>query len=101
MTFTGRAQRVPDGTRKGDQRRGANRLTRGFFYAGAPRVLASLWQIDDRTTAAFMRPFYEAMFIRHESPAAALRSAQIAMWRTKGWDSPYYWAAFVMQGEWK
>jgi len=76
-------------------------LTRGFFYAGAPRVLASLWEIDDRTTAAFMRPFYEAMFVRHERPAAALRSAQIAMWRTKGWDSPYYWAAFVMQGEWK
>src|SRR5262245_30805373 len=76
-------------------------LTRGFFYAGAPRVLASLWQIDDRTTAAFMRPFYEAMLVRPERPAAALRSAQIAIWRTKGWDAPYYWAAFTMQGEWK
>ena len=76
-------------------------LTRGFFYAGAPRVLASLWTIDDRTTATFMRPFYEAMLVRHERPAAALRSAQIAMWKTKGWDSPYYWAAFTMQGEWK
>jgi CHAT domain-containing protein len=76
-------------------------LTRGFFYAGAPRVLASLWQIDDRTTAEFMRPFYEAMLARHERPAAALRAAQIAMWKTKGWDAPYYWAAFTMQGEWK
>jgi CHAT domain-containing protein/tetratricopeptide (TPR) repeat protein len=76
-------------------------LTRGFFYAGAPRVLASLWQIDDRTTSALMTRFYEAMSRRHETPAAALRSAQIAMWRTKGWDAPYYWAAFVMQGEWQ
>jgi CHAT domain-containing protein/Tfp pilus assembly protein PilF len=76
-------------------------LTRGFFYAGAPRVLASLWQIDDRTGAQFMRPFYEALLVRNERPAAALRSAQIAMWRTKGWDAPYYWAAFTLQGEWK
>jgi len=76
-------------------------LTRGFFYAGAPRVLASLWQIDDRTAAAFLRPFYEAILIGHERPAAALRSAQIAMWRTKGWEAPYYWAAFTMQGEWR
>jgi CHAT domain-containing protein len=76
-------------------------LTRGFFYAGAPRVLASLWQIDDRTGAAFMKPFYEAMLVRHERPAAALRSAQLALWQTKGWDSPYYWAAFTLQGEWK
>ena len=76
-------------------------LTRGFFYAGAPRVISSLWQIDDRTTAAFMRPFYEAMLVRNERPAAALRSAQMAMWKTKGWDAPYYWAAFTMQGEWK
>jgi CHAT domain-containing protein len=75
-------------------------LTRGFFYAGAPRVLASLWTIDDRTTAEFMKPFYEAMLVHHERPAAALRSAQIAMWKTKGWDAPYYWAAFTMQGEW-
>jgi CHAT domain-containing protein len=76
-------------------------LTRGFFYAGAPRVLASLWEIDDRTTAVFMRPFYEAMIVRHERPAAALRSAQAAMWKSKGWDAPYYWAAFTMQGEWR
>jgi CHAT domain-containing protein/Tfp pilus assembly protein PilF len=76
-------------------------LTRGFFYAGAPRVLASLWPIDDRTGAAFMKPFYEAMLVLHERPAAALRSAQIALWKTKGWDAPYYWAAFALQGEWK
>jgi CHAT domain-containing protein len=76
-------------------------LTRAFFYAGAPRVLASLWRIDDRTGATFMKPLYEAMLVRHENPAAALRSAQIALWKTKGWEAPYYWAAFTLQGEWK
>src|SRR5262245_27844594 len=75
-------------------------LTRGFLHAGAPRVVATLWEIDDRTTAEVMKRFYEAMLVRGERPAAALRAAQAAMWRTKGWDAPYYWAAFTLQGEW-
>jgi CHAT domain-containing protein len=76
-------------------------LTRGFLYAGARRVVASLWQIDDRTSAELMRQFYERMLVQGERPAAALRAAQIAMWRTKGWEAPYYWAAFTLQGEWR
>ena len=75
-------------------------LTRGFLYAGAPRVVATLWEIDDRTTAEVMKRFYDGMLARGERPAAALRAAQVAMWRTKGWDAPYYWAAFTLQGEW-
>jgi CHAT domain-containing protein len=76
-------------------------LTRGFVYAGAPRVVASVWQIDDRVTAELMESFYRGMLVRGERPAAALRSAQLAIWKTKGWDAPYYWAAFTLQGEWK
>jgi CHAT domain-containing protein len=76
-------------------------LTRGFLYAGAPRVVATLWEIDDRTTAEVMKRFYEGMLARGERPAAALRAAQVATWRTKGWDAPYYWAAFTHQGEWR
>jgi CHAT domain-containing protein len=76
-------------------------LTRGFVYAGAPRVVASLWQIDDRVTAELMESFYRGMLVRGERPAEALRSAQLAIWKTKGWDAPYYWAAFTLQGEWK
>jgi CHAT domain-containing protein len=75
-------------------------LTRGFMYAGVPRVVASLWQIDDRATAEFMRYFYEAMFVEHLVPAAALRAAQIRMWQVVEWRFPHYWAAFVLQGEW-
>lgn len=75
-------------------------LTRGFMYAGAPRVVASLWRINDRAAAEFMRYFYEAMFLHHLTPAAALRAAQIKMWQTEEWRFPYYWAAFVLEGEW-
>lgn len=75
-------------------------LTRGFMYAGAPRVVASLWRIDDRAAAELMRHFYEAMFRERMTPAAALRAAQIKMWQSGEWRFPHYWAAFVLQGEW-
>lgn len=76
-------------------------LTRGFMYSGVPRVVASLWRIDDRAAAELMSFFYEAMFTQHLTPAAALRAAQIKMWQTNKWQFPHYWAAFVLQGEWK
>jgi CHAT domain-containing protein/tetratricopeptide (TPR) repeat protein len=76
-------------------------LTRGFMYAGVPRVVASLWRINDRAAAEFMRVFYEAMFVQHEPPGRALRLAQLKMWQTKEWRFPHYWAAFVLQGEWQ
>lgn len=76
-------------------------LTRGFLYAGTPRVVATLWNIDDRTTAEMMRQFYEAMLRRGERPAEALRSAQTGLWQRKGWEAPYYWAGFTIHGEWQ
>jgi CHAT domain-containing protein len=76
-------------------------LTRGFVYAGSPRVVASLWQVDDRVSAELMQKFYEAMLVRKERPAAALRSAQRAIAATRGLESPFYWAAFTIQGEWR
>ena len=76
-------------------------LTRGFMYAGAPRVIASLWKVDDAATAGLMSEFYRAMLGRGLRPAAALRAAQIKMWEQQRWRSPYYWAAFTLQGEWK
>jgi CHAT domain-containing protein len=77
-------------------------LTRGFMYAGAPRVVASLWKVDDRATAELMQRFYRGMLHGDRLPAAAaLRAAQVAMWKTKGWENPYYWAAFTLQGEWR
>lgn len=75
-------------------------LTRGFMYAGAPRVVASLWAVDDQITAELMKRFYREMLIRKQRPAAALRAAQVSIWQSRRLP-PYYWAAFVLQGEWK
>jgi CHAT domain-containing protein len=76
-------------------------LTRGFMYAGASRVAASLWNVSDMATAELMANFYKAMEGDGMRPAAALRTAQIRMWRQKHWESPYYWAAFQIHGEWQ
>jgi CHAT domain-containing protein/Tfp pilus assembly protein PilF len=76
-------------------------LTRGFMYAGAERVVASLWQVDDRASAELMGRFYEPMLRGRLRPAAALRAAQVAMMKERRWQSPRYWAAFTLQGEWK
>jgi CHAT domain-containing protein/tetratricopeptide (TPR) repeat protein len=76
-------------------------LARGFMYAGASRVVASLWSVEDQATAALMKEFYQGMLAGGRSPAAALRAAQLSMWRGKRWRTPYYWGAFVLQGEWR
>jgi CHAT domain-containing protein/Tfp pilus assembly protein PilF len=76
-------------------------LTRGFMYAGAQRVAVSLWNVDDEGTAVLMQKFYQKMLQQKLAPAAALRTAQIEMMHQEKWKSPYYWAAFTLQGEWK
>lgn len=76
-------------------------LTRGFFYAGAARVVASLWKVDDDATAELMKRFYAGMLQKGLPPPAALRQAQLSMWRSERWRAPYYWGAFVLQGEYE
>lgn len=75
-------------------------LSRGFFYAGSQRVMASLWKVDDAAAAEMMRLFYEGMLRLKLSPAAALQNAQIHFWKEKRRSHPFYWAAFVLQGLW-
>ena len=76
-------------------------LTRGFMYAGSKRVVVSLWNVKDSATAELMTKFYQQMLDKGVNPVAALRAAQLEMWKTQAWKSPYYWAAFVVQGEWR
>jgi CHAT domain-containing protein/tetratricopeptide (TPR) repeat protein len=75
-------------------------LSRAFFYAGARRVVASLWPVEDRATATFMRDFYEGLLVEHMHAAGALRFAQQRLARDNRWASPYYWGGFVLQGDW-
>ncbi|MGH9767791.1 MAG: CHAT domain-containing tetratricopeptide repeat protein [Blastocatellia bacterium] len=77
-------------------------LTRGFMYAGAARVVASLWKVEEEGTKELMIRFYRGMLGKRQlRPAAALRQAQISMLRQPEWRSPYYWSAFIPQGEWR
>jgi len=76
-------------------------LTRGFMYAGASRVVASLWKVSDVATAQLMGRFYKALGEDGMPPAAALRTAQVQMLKQKQWSAPYYWAGFEIQGEWR
>jgi CHAT domain-containing protein/tetratricopeptide (TPR) repeat protein len=76
-------------------------LTRGFMYAGARTVIASLWKVDDEATAELMSHFYDDMLREHLRPAAALQKAKQTMQAHPRWHHPYYWAGFVLQGEYR
>jgi CHAT domain-containing protein len=76
-------------------------LTRGFMYAGAPRVLVSLWNVNDESTAILMSQFYKNKFTKGMTPAAALRQAQLDLLKNPQYQSPFYWAPFILQGEWR
>ncbi len=74
-------------------------VTRGLMYAGASRVVASLWNVDDEATAELMEQLYRQILIESASPASALSATQRALWQQG--QSPYLWAAFTLQGEWR
>ncbi len=76
-------------------------LTRGFMYAGASRVVASLWKVDDEATAELMKNFYRHMLKDGLPPAQALRLAKSEVRQARAaWAAPYFWAGFVLQGDW-
>lgn len=74
-------------------------LTRGFMYAGASSVVASLWKVDDEATAELMKHFYANMLQKGMRPAEALRAAQNTLRQDPHWQSPHFWAGFTLQGE--
>lgn len=75
-------------------------LTRGFMYAGVPRMVVSLWSVNDESTQELMTRFYKKMLWEGKPPPAALRAAQLEMLGQEKWRNPYHWAGFVYKGEW-
>jgi CHAT domain-containing protein len=73
-------------------------LSRAFLYAGAPTVISSLWNVDDRATSELMTSFYKRLQ-GGMSKAAALRTAQAEMRAKPEYSHPYYWAGFVLIGQ--
>jgi CHAT domain-containing protein len=76
-------------------------LSRGFIYAGAGSVVASLWKVDDKATATLMTQFYKGLFEEGLSTSAALRKAKLNMWQQSHFRAPFYWAAFSLTGEYR
>jgi CHAT domain-containing protein len=77
-------------------------LTRAFMYAGAPTVGVSLWSVADKSTAELMTEFYKRLLASDSaSPSASLRAAQLAMIDGKKYSAPFYWAPFVLVGDWR
>jgi len=76
-------------------------LARGFFYAGSPRLVVSLWPVEDKSTAELMRLFYAQLLRQNRPPALALREAQREMRSNPAYADPYYWAGFVFLGDWR
>jgi CHAT domain-containing protein len=76
-------------------------LTRGFMYAGATTVVASLWKVDDEATAELMKRFYIEMLQNQKTPDEALRIAQNYIRQIPRWHAPHFWAGFILQGEYR
>lgn len=76
-------------------------LTRGFLYAGARRVLATLWDVDDEASAKLMERFYAGFLGRGRPAPEALREAQRSLAGEVRYANPYYWAAYVLEGDWR
>jgi CHAT domain-containing protein/tetratricopeptide (TPR) repeat protein len=77
-------------------------LTRAFLYAGAPSVGVSLWSVADRSTADLMSDFYKRLLTKQSpTPPAAMRAAQQQMIAGKKYSAPFYWAPFVLVGDWR
>lgn len=89
---TGLNQRSP-----GDELIG---LTRAFIYAGAPSVIVSLWSVDAHSTQELMHEFY-TLLKNGTDKATALQEAQKRIMEKEGYSHPYYWAPFVLVGDWE
>jgi len=75
-------------------------LSRAFTKAGAPTVVASLWSVNDTSTKETMTAFYKEI-VEGQSKAEAMRRAQLAVMRDPRFAHPYYWAPFIVLGDWK
>lgn len=76
-------------------------LNNAFLQTGAKSVMASLWKVEDAATLELMKHFYAAMVNEKLTPSQSLRKAQIKLRENPQYKSPFYWAAFTIQGDFK
>ncbi|MEM1181279.1 MAG: CHAT domain-containing protein [Acidobacteriota bacterium] len=75
-------------------------LPRGFLHAGAASVVASLWEVSDQAAAALTDELYTQLIEHGRTPREALRRAQLKLSRDDRWKDPYFWAGYVLIGDW-
>jgi len=76
-------------------------LNNAFLGVGAKSVVASLWKVDDNATRQLMTDFYNGLAVRKQSAPVALRNAQLKMYKDPRFRSPFFWASFAAQGDYK
>jgi tetratricopeptide (TPR) repeat protein len=74
-------------------------LGQSFLQAGARSIVASLWRVEDKATGVLARSFYEAL--KYEDKAVALNRAMSTVRQQREWSHPYYWAPFIISGDWR
>lgn len=75
-------------------------LSRGFIYAGTPSLMATIWEVDDRSTSILMKEFYENWHKKGMTKPEALRQAQLTLKDMPEYRHPFYWAPFIVIGDW-
>ncbi|MCC3492557.1 MAG: CHAT domain-containing protein [Microcoleus sp. PH2017_25_DOB_D_A] len=87
-------------TASGDNR-AALGLAGAAIRSGARSTVATLWQVNDESTAIFMTEFYRQLGGSKASKAEALRNAQLTLLQNEEYQNPYFWAPFVLVGNWQ
>ncbi|WP_373535921.1 CHAT domain-containing protein [Microcoleus sp.] len=87
-------------TASGDNR-AALGLAGAAIRSGARSTVATLWQVNDESTAIFMTEFYRQLAASKTTKAEALRNAQLTLLQNQEYKNPYYWAAFILVGNWQ
>jgi CHAT domain-containing protein len=80
---------------------GIDGLSRAFLYAGAHSVMGTLWNAEDSSASDFMQKFYTRYLHDHLSAPSALRAAQLALVSGGAYRAPWYWAGFILEGDWR
>ncbi len=80
---------------------GISGLARAFFYAGAPRLTVSLWSVSDEATSELMSGFYGNLQAGTPSHLDALTAARRSLLVSPRFAHPYFWAPFILIGEWR
>jgi CHAT domain-containing protein len=87
-------------TASGDSR-AALGLAGAAIRSGARSTAATLWQVNDESTAIFMAEFYKQLVLSKVSKAEALRNAQLMLLKNPQYRNPYFWAPFILVGNWQ